>query len=105
MNYFFKGGGSATPSRGSGSAWDPNIANTPARTSDYEDYNLEEATPSPAYNPGGGGGGNTPGYQSEGGGGATGPRPYTPGGQSEAGPYTPATPGILVFSVRFKFLS
>ena len=40
---------------------------------------MEEATPSPAYNPGGGG--STPGYQSEGGG--------------TGRPYTPATPGKI----------
>ncbi|KAA0192293.1 hypothetical protein HAZT_HAZT006833 [Hyalella azteca] len=67
--------GSQTPGRQS--AWDPNITNTPARSSDFDEYSYDEATPSPAYNPGGGAGGNTPGYQSDVG----------------QGPYTPATPG------------
>uniref|UniRef100_A0A0A1WN47 Transcription elongation factor SPT5 n=1 Tax=Zeugodacus cucurbitae TaxID=28588 RepID=A0A0A1WN47_ZEUCU len=45
--------GSMTPRHG---AWDPSIANTPARTNDF-DYTLEEPSPSPGYNP------STPGYQ------------------------------------------
>lgn len=39
--------GSMTPRHG---AWDPSIANTPARTNDF-DYTLEEPSPSPGYNP------------------------------------------------------
>ena len=68
--------GSQTPGRSS--AWDPTVANTPARTSDFDEY-YDEASPSPAYNPGGGSqGGNTPAYQSD---------------IGQGGPYTPATPG------------
>lgn len=44
--------GSMTPRQ---SAWDPMVTNTPARTADF-DYNLEDPSPSPGYNP------NTPGY-------------------------------------------
>ena len=68
--------GSQTPGRQS--AWDPTITNTPARSSEFDEYSYDEASPSPAYNPGSGGG-NTPGYQSDHGG--------------QGGPYTPATPG------------
>ena len=39
--------GSMTPRHG---AWDPNVTNTPARINDF-DYNLEEPSPSPGYNP------------------------------------------------------
>lgn len=39
--------GSATPRH---SAWDPNVTNTPARSNDF-DYNMDEASPSPGYNP------------------------------------------------------
>lgn len=45
--------GSMTPRQ---AAWDPTVTNTPARSSDF-DYNIEEPSPSPGYNP------NTPGYQ------------------------------------------
>ncbi|XP_038052973.1 transcription elongation factor SPT5-like [Patiria miniata] len=67
--------GSQTPGRSG--AWDPNITNTPSRSSDY-DFSYDEASPSPQP------------Y------GAT-PNPATPGYGSETppnnGPYTPATPG------------
>lgn len=66
--------GSQTPGRQS--AWDPNITNTPAHRSEFDDYSFDEASPSPAYNPG------TPGYQSDAG----------------QGPYTPATPGTVYSS-------
>ncbi|KAK8402706.1 hypothetical protein O3P69_000806 [Scylla paramamosain] len=66
--------GSATPGRQS--AWDPTITNTPARHSEFDDYSFDEASPSPAYNPG------TPGYQSDAG----------------QGPYTPQTPGTVYSS-------
>ncbi|XP_077549814.1 transcription elongation factor subunit Spt5 [Haemaphysalis longicornis] len=61
--------GSRTPVHG---AWDPTASNTPARP-ELEDYSLEEASPSPSYQPA------TPGYQA----------PETP-----QGPYTPQTPGM-----------
>lgn len=60
--------GSRTPS-GHG-AWDPNVTNTPARTNEHDAYSLEDASPSPGYNP------STPGYQA-------------------GGPYTPQTPGNM----------
>lgn len=44
--------GSMTPRAG---AWDPTVTNTPARSTDYN-YDMDEASPSPGYNP------NTPGY-------------------------------------------
>lgn len=66
--------GSATPGRQS--AWDPTITNTPARTSEFDEYSYDDASPSPAYNPG------TPGYQSDAG----------------QGPYTPQTPGTVYSS-------
>lgn len=46
-------------------AWNPAITNTPARPNDF-DFNLEESSPSPGYNP------STPGYQTF--------TPHTPGG-------------------------
>lgn len=55
--------GSRTP--GQSGAWDPTVTNTPARTSDFDGYNIEEAG-SPSY---------TPGYPS-------------------GGPFTPQTPGM-----------
>lgn len=64
--------GSRTP--GQSGAWDPTITNTPARSTDYESsYSLDDASPSPGYNP------STPGYTA-----AT----------AAAGPYTPQTPGM-----------
>lgn len=66
--------GSATPGRQS--AWDPTITNTPARNSEFDEYSYDDASPSPAYNPG------TPGYQSDAG----------------QGPYTPQTPGTVYSS-------
>lgn len=56
--------GSMTPRHG---AWDPSVTNTPARTNDFE-YNMEEPSPSPGYNP------STPGYQMN-----TPFAPHTPG--------------------------
>lgn len=48
--------GGATPSRSG--AWDPAVANTPARP-DFDDYSFADSTPSPSnYNPG------TPGFSS-----------------------------------------
>lgn len=42
--------GSRTP--GQSGAWDPTITNTPAhRSSDLDSYSLDEASPSPGYNP------------------------------------------------------
>lgn len=62
--------GSRTP--GQSGAWDANVANTPARSNDFEVYSLDEASPSPGYNP------STPGYQA-------------------GGPYTPQTPGGTMY--------
>lgn len=56
--------GSMTPRQG---AWDPSVTNTPARPNEYE-YNLEDPSPSPGYNP------NTPGYTM-----STPFAPHTPG--------------------------
>ena len=56
--------GSRTP--GQSGAWDPTVTNTPARTADFDNYNIEE-TGSPNY---------TPGYP-------------------QAGPFTPQTPGTM----------
>ncbi|KAG8235707.1 hypothetical protein J437_LFUL016326 [Ladona fulva] len=68
--------GSRTP--GQSGAWDPTITNTPARSTsggagDFDTFSLDDASPSPGYNP------STPGYQ-----------PETP-----QGPYTPQTPGTM----------
>ena len=41
--------GSRTP--GQSGAWDPSITNTPARNNDFDGYSLDEASPSPNYNP------------------------------------------------------
>ncbi|KAL0271372.1 UNVERIFIED_CONTAM: hypothetical protein PYX00_008479 [Menopon gallinae] len=62
--------GSRTP--GQSGAWDANVTNTPARSNDFEGYSLDEASPSPGYNP------STPGYQA-------------------GGPYTPQTPGGTMY--------
>jgi transcription elongation factor SPT5 len=56
--------GSRTP--GQSGAWDPTVTNTPARTSDFDGYNIEEGG-SPGY---------APGYPS-------------------GGPFTPQTPGTM----------
>jgi hypothetical protein len=40
--------GSRTPGQ---SAWDASITNTPARNNDFDGYSLDEASPSPNYNP------------------------------------------------------
>ncbi len=63
--------GSRTPGRTG--AWDPTVTNTPAASRDYDDYNFDDSTPSPNYNPG------TPGYAQE----------------SPSNPYNPATPGSV----------
>ena len=71
--------GSQTPSHGDGSrtprsgAWDPTVQNTPSGAREYDDYNFDETSPSPNYNPG------TPGYAQE----------------SPSASYTPATPGSV----------
>merc|ERR1719499_1261237 len=59
--------GSRTPGRSG--AWDPTVSNTPAQPGNYDNYDFDETSPSPNYNPG------TPGYSAEG-----------------SGPYTPTTP-------------
>lgn len=59
--------GSMTPRQG---AWDPNVTNTPARSNDY-DYNMDQASPSPVYNP------------------------STPGGFQLNTPFAPHTPGNM----------
>lgn len=64
--------GSMTPRH---NAWDPNITNTPARSSDFD--MMEEATPSPIYNS------NTP-YASY--------APQTPGGNMFGSEYSPLQP-------------
>lgn len=48
--------GSMTP-RPETSAWNPAVNNTPARPNDFNDYSLEEQSPSPGYNPSTPGGG------------------------------------------------
>ena len=64
------GDGSRTPRSG---AWDPTVQNTPSGAREYDDYNFDETSPSPNYNPG------TPGYAQE----------------SPSASYTPATPGSV----------
>ena len=59
--------GSRTPGRSG--AWDPTVSNTPAQPGNFDNYDFDETSPSPNYNPG------TPGYSAEG-----------------SGPYTPTTP-------------
>ena len=61
--------GSCTPGRSR--AWDPTVSNTPAQPGNFDNYDFDETSPSPNYNPG------TPGYSAEG----------------SSGPYTPTTPG------------
>ena len=61
--------GSRTPGRSG--AWDPTVSNTPAQPGNFDNYDFDETSPSPNYNPG------TPGYSAEG----------------SSGPYTPTTPG------------
>ena len=68
--------GSRTPGRSS--AWDPTVSNTPAASRDYDDYNFDDTTPSPNYNPATPGGGDSGRFES-------------PSGA----PYTPATPGSV----------
>ena len=60
--------GSRTPGRSG--AWDPTVSNTPAQPGNFDNYDFDETSPSPNYNPG------TPGYSAEG----------------SSGPYTPTTP-------------
>merc|ERR1711915_293879 len=62
--------GSRTPGRSG--AWDPTVSNTPAQPGSFDNYDFDETSPSPNYNPGTPG---TPGYSAEG-----------------SGPYTPTTP-------------
>lgn len=50
--------GSRTPGRSG--AWDPTISNTPAQPGNFDNYDFDETSPSPNYNPG------TPGYSAEG---------------------------------------
>ncbi|XP_050095989.1 transcription elongation factor SPT5 [Anopheles aquasalis] len=65
--------GSMTPRHG---AWDPSVSNTPARSNDF-DF-MEEASPSPGYNP------STPGYQIN-----TPYAPHTPGNMFNTENYSP----------------
>ncbi|XP_055640225.1 transcription elongation factor SPT5 [Toxorhynchites rutilus septentrionalis] len=66
--------GSMTPRHG---AWDPLVTNTPARSNDF-DFNMEEQSPSPGYNP------STPGYQIN-----TPFAPHTPGNMFNSENYSP----------------
>ena len=69
--------GSRTPGRSG--AWDPTVTNTPSAARDFDDYNYDDTTPSPNYNPGTpGGSGAGQGYQ-----------------ESPSNSYTPATPGSV----------
>ena len=65
--------GSRTPGRSG--AWDPTISNTPAQTREFDDYNFDDTSPSPNYNPG------TPSAFAN--------------QESPSGPYTPTTPGSV----------
>ena len=68
------GDGSRTPGRSG--AWDPTVSNTPrAEPGNFDNYDFDETSPSPNYNPG------TPGYGTA--------------EQSPSGPYTPNTPGSV----------
>ncbi|XP_058819895.1 transcription elongation factor SPT5 [Topomyia yanbarensis] len=69
--------GSMTPRHG---AWDPAVTNTPARSNDF-DFNMEEPSPSPGYNP------STPGYQIN-----TPFAPHTPGNMFNTESYSPYQP-------------
>jgi len=65
--------GSRTPGRSG--AWDPTVSNTPAQSREFDDYNFDDTSPSPNYNPG------TPSqFASQ---------------ESPSGPYTPNTPGSV----------
>lgn len=67
--------GSQTPRNNE--AWNPNVTNTPARSNSSEfDYNLDQATPSPGYNP------STPSYQTQ-------FAPHTPGNMYGTDSYSP----------------
>ena len=68
--------GSRTPGRSG--AWDPTVTNTPSATRDFDDYNYDDTTPSPNYNPG------TPGGSGQ---------SYAQ--ESPSNSYTPATPGSV----------
>lgn len=59
--------GSMTP-RHESNAWNPAVANTPARPNDFNEFSLDEPSPSPGYNP------------------------STPGGYNQT--FTPHTPGL-----------
>ena len=43
------GDGSRTPGRSG--AWDPTVSNTPAQPGNFENYDFDESSPSPNYNP------------------------------------------------------
>jgi len=65
--------GSRTPGRSG--AWDPTVSNTPAQSREFDEYNFDDTSPSPNYNPG------TPSqFASQ---------------ESPSGPYTPNTPGSV----------
>jgi len=77
--------GSRTPGRSG--AWDPTVTNTPSAARDFDDYNYDDTTPSPNYNPG------TPGGSGAGGGGSSSSgQGYQ---ESPSNSYTPATPGSV----------
>merc|ERR1719259_822940 len=78
--------GSRTPGRSG--AWDPTVTNTPSAPRDFDDYNYDDTTPSPNYNPGTPGGSGGGGSGSGGGGG----QGYQ---ESPSNSYTPATPGSV----------
>merc|ERR1712098_825170 len=42
--------GSRTPGRSG--AWDPTVSNTPAQPGSFDNYDFDETSPSPNYNPG-----------------------------------------------------
>lgn len=64
--------GSRTPGRSG--AWDPTVSNTPMASREYDDYNFDETSPSPNYNPG------TPSLTAQ---------------ESPSGPYTPSGQGSV----------
>jgi len=64
--------GSRTPGRSG--AWDPTISNTPLQTREFDDYNFDDTSPSPNYNPG------TPSLAAQ---------------ESPSGPYTPSGHGSV----------
>lgn len=66
--------GSRTPGRSG--AWDPTVSNTPAQPREFEDYNFDDTSPSPNYNPGT-------------------PSAYNNQESPSGTPYTPTTPGSV----------